>query len=165
MANAGLKPVAGFLLMLNFCMYLIVAAVGGWAINFAINNGFFIGTYCSLLVHNPGALSCREQALIRGVLRAYVSCVNSLGRADVCCYTGSGLELPSHFSPIYFPIGNAATGFFVIFAVIASVVGMGAALAGFHHVRAWSHESLPAAASSAFIAWMLTLLAMGYVVV
>uniref|UniRef100_A0A453FA52 Uncharacterized protein n=2 Tax=Aegilops tauschii TaxID=37682 RepID=A0A453FA52_AEGTS len=116
MANAGLKPVAGFLLMLNFCMYLIVAAVGGWAINFAINNGFFIG---------------------------------------------SGLELPSHFSPIYFPIGNAATGFFVIFAVIASVVGMGAALAGFHHVRAWSHESLPAAASSAFIAWMLTLLAMG----
>jgi fatty-acid desaturase len=75
----------------------------------------------------------------------------------------SGLELPAHFSPIYFAIGNAATGFFVIFAVIASVVGMAAALAGFHHFRAWSHESLPAAASSAFIAWMLTLLAMGYV--
>ncbi|KAI4999943.1 hypothetical protein ZWY2020_004532 [Hordeum vulgare] len=119
MANAGLKPVAGLLLMLNFCMYLIVTAVGGWAINYAINNGFFIG---------------------------------------------SGLQLPSHFSPIYFPIGNAATGFFVIFAVIASVVGMGAALAGFHHVRAWSHESLPAAASSGFVAWMLTLLAMGLAV-
>jgi hypothetical protein len=77
--------------------------------------------------------------------------------------TDSGLALPAHFSPIYFPMGNAATGFFVIIAVIASVVGMAAALAGFHHVRAWSHESLPAAASSAFIAWTLTLLAMGYV--
>jgi len=118
MAHEGLKPVAGLLLVLNLCMYVIVAAVGGWAINHAINYGFFIG---------------------------------------------SGLELPAHFSPIYFPIGNAATGFFVIFAVIAGVVGAAAALAGFHHVRAWSSESLPAAASSGFIAWTLTLLAMGYV--
>jgi len=118
MANEGLKPVAGLLLVLNLCMYVIVAAVGGWAINHAINYGFFIG---------------------------------------------SGLQLPAHFSPIYFPIGNAATGFFVIFAVIAGVVGAAAALAGFHHVRAWSSESLPAAASSGFIAWTLTLLAMGYV--
>ena len=118
MANEGLKPVAGLLLVLNLCMYVIVAAVGGWAINHAINYSFFIG---------------------------------------------SGLELPAHFSPIYFPIGNAATGFFVIFAVIAGVVGAAAALAGFHHVRAWSSESLPAAASSGFIAWTLTLLAMGYV--
>jgi hypothetical protein len=43
MANAGMKPVAGLLLVLNFCMYVIVAAVGGWAINHAINYGFFIG--------------------------------------------------------------------------------------------------------------------------
>jgi len=78
---------------------------------------------------------------------------------------GAGLELPAHFSPIYFPIGNAATGFFVIFAVIAGVVGAASALAGFHHVRAWSAESLPAAASAGFIAWMLTLLAMGYVLI
>jgi len=76
---------------------------------------------------------------------------------------GAGLELPAHFSPIYFPIGNAATGFFVIFAVIAGVVGVASALAGFHHVRAWSAESLPAAASAGFVAWTLTLLAMGYV--
>ena len=43
MANAGMRPVAGLLLVLNFCMYIIVAAVGGWAINHAINYGFFIG--------------------------------------------------------------------------------------------------------------------------
>lgn len=45
MANAGMKPVAGLLLVLNFCMYVIVAAVGGWAINHAINYGFFIGMH------------------------------------------------------------------------------------------------------------------------
>jgi hypothetical protein len=78
-------------------------------------------------------------------------------------YAGTGLHLPAHFSPINFPIGNAATGFFVIFAVIAGVVGAGSALAGLNHVRAWSTESLPAAASAGFIAWTLTLLAMGYV--
>ncbi|KAG8055739.1 hypothetical protein GUJ93_ZPchr0001g29501 [Zizania palustris] len=119
MANAGLKPVAGFLLVLNFCMYVIVAAVGGWAINHSIDTGFIIGP---------------------------------------------GLALPAHFSPIYFPIGNAATGFFVVFAVIAGVVGAAAALAGFHHVRAWSHESLPAASFAGLIAWTLTLLAMGLAV-
>jgi hypothetical protein len=78
-------------------------------------------------------------------------------------YAGTGLHLPAHFSPINFPVGNAATGFFVIFAVIAGVVGAGSALAGLNHVRAWSTESLPAAASAGFIAWTLTLLAMGYV--
>jgi hypothetical protein len=78
-------------------------------------------------------------------------------------HAGAGLELPAHFSPIYFPIGNAATGFFAVFAVIAGVVGAASALAGFYHVRAWSAESLPAAASAGFIAWTLTLLAMGYV--
>jgi uncharacterized membrane protein len=48
MANAGVKTLAGLLLVLNLCMHVIVAAVGGWAINHAINNGFFIGT---LFVH------------------------------------------------------------------------------------------------------------------
>ena len=46
----NLKPVALLLLMLNFCMYIIVAIIGGWAINFAIDQGFVIGktaVYCS----------------------------------------------------------------------------------------------------------------------
>ncbi|XP_020574052.1 uncharacterized protein LOC110020331 [Phalaenopsis equestris] len=111
-----LKPLAGLLLLLNFCMYAIVAAIGGWAVDVAIDNGFIIA---------------------------------------------SGLVLPAQFSPIFFPMGNAATGFFVIFALIASVVGAAAALAGINHLRAWNSDSLPAAASSAVIAWTLTLLAMG----
>ncbi|RWW34565.1 hypothetical protein BHE74_00029860 [Ensete ventricosum] len=74
---------------------------------------------------------------------------------------GSGLALPAHFSPVYFPMGNQATGFLVIFALIAGVVGAAAAIAGIHHVRTWNYDSLPSAASSAVIAWGLTLLAMG----
>ncbi|XP_068667386.1 membrane protein PM19L-like [Aristolochia californica] len=116
MADKQMKPVAGGLLFLNLCMYAVVAAIGGWALNHAINHGFIIGPQ---------------------------------------------LQLPAHFSPIYFSMGNAATGFFVTFALIASVVGAASAIAGVNHVRSWSSDSLPSAASSAIIAWALTLLAMG----
>ncbi|XP_050232348.1 membrane protein PM19L [Mercurialis annua] len=75
---------------------------------------------------------------------------------------GPDFSLPAHFSPIYFPMGNAATGFFVMFALIAGVVGAASALAGLNHIRSWTADSLPAAASVAAIAWSLTLLAMGF---
>ncbi|KAF9589746.1 hypothetical protein IFM89_028655, partial [Coptis chinensis] len=42
MANDQLKPIASLLLLLNFCLYIIVAAIGGWALNRAINHGFII---------------------------------------------------------------------------------------------------------------------------
>ncbi|XVE88309.1 hypothetical protein DITRI_Ditri19aG0059600 [Diplodiscus trichospermus] len=116
MANAQMKPVAALLLFLNFCMYVIVLGIGGWAVNIAIDRGFVIGT---------------------------------------------GFELPAHFSPIYFPMGNAATGFFVTFALLAGVVGVASAIAGVNHIRSWNGSSLPSAASIAGVAWTLTLLAMG----
>lgn len=74
---------------------------------------------------------------------------------------GPGFDLPAHFSPIYFPMGNAATGFFVTFALIAGVVGAASAISGITHVRTWTSQTLPSAASAASIAWALTLLAMG----
>ncbi|XP_057949008.1 membrane protein PM19L-like [Malania oleifera] len=118
MANGGeLKQVAGLLLGLNFCMYVIVLGIGAWAMNRAIDHGFIIGP---------------------------------------------GFDLPAHFSPIYFPMGNAATGFFVMFALIAGVVGAASALSGINHLRSWTIDSLPGAASAAVIAWALTLLAMGF---
>ncbi|GMN43395.1 hypothetical protein TIFTF001_012585 [Ficus carica] len=117
MANTQLKSVATLLLLLNFCMYVIVLGIGGWAVNRAIDHGFEIGP---------------------------------------------GLELPAHFSPIHFPMGNAATGFFVTFALIAGVVGAASAISGVNHVRSWTTDSLPAAATAATIAWTLTLLAMGF---
>ncbi|KAK6264524.1 hypothetical protein SCA6_019958 [Theobroma cacao] len=117
MANLQMKPVATLLLLLNFCMYVIVLGIGGWAMNRAIDHGFIIGP---------------------------------------------DFNLPAHFSPIYFPMGNAATGFFVTFALLAGVVGVASAIAGLNHVRSWNANSLPSAASVAGVAWTLTLLAMGF---
>lgn len=79
------------------------------------------------------------------------------------CFAGPGLRLPAHFSPIYFPMGNAATGFFVTFALLAAVFGAASAISGLNHIRSWSAESLGAASSAAVFAWTLTILAMGYV--
>ncbi|KAJ8762046.1 hypothetical protein K2173_006648 [Erythroxylum novogranatense] len=117
MAVDQMKPVASLLLVLNFCMYVIVLGIGGWAMNRAIDHGFIIGP---------------------------------------------GLELPAHFSPIYFPMGNAATGFFVTFSLIAGVVGVASVISGLNHVRIWTVDSLPSTASVAAIAWSLTVLAMGF---
>nr|GEV86577.1 membrane protein PM19L-like [Tanacetum cinerariifolium] len=75
---------------------------------------------------------------------------------------GPGLELPAHFSPMYFPMGNAATGFFVTFSLIAGVAGAASAIAGFDFIRSWNSEGRPGAASAAVIAWALTLLSMGF---
>ncbi|XVF87231.1 hypothetical protein PTKIN_Ptkin18bG0102100 [Pterospermum kingtungense] len=117
MANSPMKPVAALLLFLNFCMYVIVLGIGGWAVNRAIDHGFIIGP---------------------------------------------GFQLPAHFSPIYFPMGNAATGFFVMFAMLAGVVGVASAIAGISHIRSWTVSSSSSAASVAGVAWTLTVLAMGF---
>ncbi|RWR86316.1 AWPM-19-like protein [Cinnamomum micranthum f. kanehirae] len=113
---ATTTSIASGLLFLNFCMYVIVSAIGGWAINVAIDRGFIIG---------------------------------------------SELQLPAHFSAIHFPMGNAATGFFVVFSLIAGVVGAASAINGINHIRSSRKESSSSAQSSAIIAWTLTLLAMG----
>ncbi|KAF3328859.1 AWPM-19-like family [Carex littledalei] len=117
MANEQMRPAVSFLLLLNFFMYLILALIGGWAINKAIDHGFIIGPE---------------------------------------------LVLPAHFKPIFFPIGNFATGFFVFFAVIAGAVGAASAISGFNHMRFWNYDSLQPAAATGLIAWLLTLLAMGF---
>ncbi|KAJ6724769.1 AWPM-19-LIKE FAMILY PROTEIN [Salix viminalis] len=116
MASEQMKSVASALLVLNLCMYVIVLAIGSWAMNRAIDHGFIIGP---------------------------------------------GYELPAHFSPIFFPMGNAATGFFVTFSLIAGVVGVASAIVGLNHTRFWNSDGIPSAASTAAIAWTLTLLAMG----
>ncbi|KAI3764171.1 hypothetical protein L2E82_14174 [Cichorium intybus] len=75
---------------------------------------------------------------------------------------GQGFDLPAHFSPIYFPMGNAATGFFVTFSLITGVVGVASSIVGFDFIRSWNSDGRPAAASAAIIAWALTLLSMGF---
>ncbi|EAY73285.1 hypothetical protein OsI_01159 [Oryza sativa Indica Group] len=111
-----LKPVALLLLILNLCMYVILAIIGGWAVNISIDRGFILGP---------------------------------------------GLRLPAHFHPIFFPIGNWATGFFVVFSLFAGVVGIASGLVGFSHIRHWNYYSLQPAATTGLLAWALTVLAMG----
>ncbi|KAI3921290.1 hypothetical protein MKX01_001427 [Papaver californicum] len=57
--------------------------------------------------------------------------------------------------------GNGATFFFLIFAMLAGVVGVASKLAGGSHIRAWRNDSLAAAGSSSLVAWAITALAFG----
>ncbi|XP_043720810.1 membrane protein PM19L [Telopea speciosissima] len=57
--------------------------------------------------------------------------------------------------------GNGATMFFLIFALLAGVVGVTSKLAGGSHIRSWRSDSLAAAASSSLVAWAITALAFG----
>jgi hypothetical protein len=56
-----------------------------------------------------------------------------------------------------------ATGFFVIFSLIAGVVGMATSLTGLNHVAKWDAPNLHTAAATSLLTWSLTLLAMGYI--
>ncbi|CAM6051863.1 unnamed protein product [Sphagnum compactum] len=59
-------------------------------------------------------------------------------------------------------IGNSATLYFLQTTLVASMVGLASVFAGIHHVRVWGTDSLSAAHATALIAWLLTLLAMGF---
>ncbi|KAF3782075.1 hypothetical protein EJ110_NYTH20352 [Nymphaea thermarum] len=73
----------------------------------------------------------------------------------------SRLSYPLRLFPIYFPIGNMATGLFVLFALVAGVVGIGSSIAGILSIRVDRAGSWASGASFALVAWALTLLAMG----
>ncbi|KAK7264548.1 hypothetical protein RJT34_32157 [Clitoria ternatea] len=76
--------------------------------------------------------------------------------------SASVLSFPVHLFPIYFPMGNMATGFFVIFSLIAGVVGFTTSVTGLHNIFQWDGPSLHAAAISSLTTWALTILAMGF---
>ncbi|GMH29276.1 hypothetical protein Nepgr_031119 [Nepenthes gracilis] len=75
--------------------------------------------------------------------------------------TASVLSLPAHLFPIYFPMGNMATGFFVIFSLLVGVLGITTSLTGIHNVMQWTKAHMYAASVSSLVTWALTLLAMG----
>ncbi|XP_008812791.2 membrane protein PM19L-like [Phoenix dactylifera] len=116
MASRVPRPLASFLLFLNLIMYIIVAMIAGWAINYGIDE-------------TPHAVL--------------------------------SLSIPTRLFPIYYPIGNLATGFFVIFSLITGVVGIATSVTGLQDVLMWTSASLLSASASSFITWALTLLAMG----
>ncbi|XP_016499830.1 membrane protein PM19L-like [Nicotiana tabacum] len=57
--------------------------------------------------------------------------------------------------------GNGATLFFLVFAILAAVLGIISKLMGGNHLRVWRNDSLAAAGSSAIVAWAVTALAFG----
>ncbi|KAM3225289.1 hypothetical protein ACQJBY_058188 [Aegilops geniculata] len=58
--------------------------------------------------------------------------------------------------------GNTATGYLLVFSLMAGVVGACSVLPALLHVRApWHGESLAAAASTGLVSWALTALAFG----
>lgn len=57
--------------------------------------------------------------------------------------------------------GNSATFYFVVFSILAGVVGVASKLAGGNHVRASKNHSLGTATSTAIVAWAITALAFG----
>ncbi|XP_021291884.1 uncharacterized protein LOC110422338 [Herrania umbratica] len=75
--------------------------------------------------------------------------------------TASVLSIPARIFPIFFPMGNMATGFFIVFSLIAGVVGVATSVTGLTNVLQWDAPNLNAAASSSLLTWALTLLAMG----
>ncbi|KAJ9700192.1 hypothetical protein PVL29_005827 [Vitis rotundifolia] len=75
--------------------------------------------------------------------------------------TASVLSIPARIFPIYFPVGNMASGFFIIFSLIAGVVGMVSSIISINNVIQWNLSNLHAAAASSLLTWLLTLLAMG----
>ncbi|KAF2311054.1 hypothetical protein P3X46_027735 [Hevea brasiliensis] len=75
--------------------------------------------------------------------------------------TASVLSIPARIFPIYFPMGNMATGFFIIFSLLSAVVGIGTSLTGLHNIVQWNVSNLHAAAASSVTTLSLTLLAMG----
>ncbi|KAF8401615.1 hypothetical protein HHK36_012561 [Tetracentron sinense] len=75
--------------------------------------------------------------------------------------SASTLSIPVRMFPIYFPIGNTATGFFVIFSLIAGLVGVATSISGINNVIQWTLPNLLSAATYSITTWSLTLLAMG----
>ncbi|KAE8658469.1 binding protein [Hibiscus syriacus] len=75
--------------------------------------------------------------------------------------TASVLSIPARIFPIYFPMGNMATGLLVIFSLLAGVVGVATSVTGVTSVLQWNGPNLCAAASSSLLTWALTMLAMG----
>lgn len=76
-------------------------------------------------------------------------------------YAASVLSLPARIFPVYFPMGNMATGLFVTLSLLAGVVGCTTSLTGLHNVFQWNGPNLHTAAASSLATWALTLLAMG----
>ncbi|KAH7279098.1 hypothetical protein KP509_37G004900 [Ceratopteris richardii] len=89
------------LLIINFTLYFIIAAVAGWALDTAIDQGWEAVSY------------------------------------------------------------DPATYYFVLFSLLAGVLGLGSKFSAAHHLTTWHHHSLASSSSVSYVSWLVTVLAMG----
>ncbi|KAJ4847242.1 hypothetical protein Tsubulata_004647 [Turnera subulata] len=75
--------------------------------------------------------------------------------------SASVLSIPARIFPIYFPMGNMATGPFIIFSLLAGIVGITTSFTGLYNILQWNVPNLQAAATYSLPALSLTILAMG----
>ncbi|MQM00696.1 hypothetical protein Taro_033434 [Colocasia esculenta] len=120
------KSAALGLLFLNLLLYVVFTMVAGWAINYGIEEtkkkGPDFSVFYRMAVWN-------------------LLCVSHMWHL-------AGFTVPVRMFPIIFPIGNMATGFLVIFSLIAGVVGIAASLTGIHCVTRWDVPHLSSAAAA-----------------
>ncbi|WOG83346.1 hypothetical protein DCAR_0102521 [Daucus carota subsp. sativus] len=135
MASGAGKSAAFIFLFINALLYFIVIAIAGWSVNHAMEKTHETGTFLLTII-----LDC-----------LFWSCI----------VAASVLPIPARIFPIYFPTGNMATGFLVIFSLIAGVAGFVTSLLGLNNVMQWDTPNLHAAAAASLATWTLTLLAMG----
>ncbi|KAH7279101.1 hypothetical protein KP509_37G005100 [Ceratopteris richardii] len=86
------------LLIINFTLYFIIAAVAGWALDTAIDQGWEAVSY------------------------------------------------------------NPATYYFVLFSLLAGVLGLGSKFSAAHHLTTWHHHSLASSSSVSYVSWLVTVL-------
>ncbi|KAK4783025.1 hypothetical protein SAY86_007399 [Trapa natans] len=72
------------------------------------------------------------------------------------------LRTPARIFPMYFPMGNMVTGYFVMLALLVGIVGMTTSATGIQDVTRGTPSSFHAAAASSLITFFLSLLAMGF---
>lgn len=78
-----------------------------------------------------------------------------------CHLAASELTIPVRLFPMYFPMGNMATGFFIVFSLITGLVGVASSVAGINNILQWNGPNLLSAATTSATSLSLTILAMG----
>ncbi len=157
------------LMVINFILYLIAAALAGWALNRNIDSASGTAGYVgntlkraiSWLVLFWQLKFVSESAPNLSVLSTSFrgGTVQSVKVGRVCVVKQ---ESCIERLLLFVAAGNGVTQWFLPIALIASVVGLASVLTGVHHVRVYRNDSLAAAHAASLIAWLLTLLAMGW---
>lgn len=164
MASGAAKSTAFILLVLNLLLYFIVTVIAAWAVKQAIEETHETGTMDPIIFFSKPLSLFPIAPLLRTSRRRQGCCwyFGSMSYNATPFFTASILPIPARIFPIYFPMGNMATGFFVMFALLAGIIGMMTSATGLQDIARGTASAFHAAAASSLITLFLSLLAMGY---